>query len=110
MTIDTSQKEFEDLLYQLIADAKHLENEKEAKRCHNEKLMDERIPAEVKNRLLEPLKPTKNPAGHPIAPPRPRQRIQRQELLTRFDPYAPQIERCRTVPSDEALLTKAWGQ
>ena len=65
------------------------------------KLMDERIPAEVKNRLVEPLKPAKNPADHPIAPPRPRRRIQRQELLRRFDPYAPQRERRRTNYQDE---------
>ena len=75
MTMDTSQKEFDDLLDQLIADAERLENEKEAKRRHNEKLMDERIPSEVKNRLLELLKPEKNPAGPAISPTRPRRRI-----------------------------------
>ena len=47
------------------------------------------------------LKPAKNPAGPPIAPPRPRRRIQRQELLRWFDPYEPQSERRRTNYQDE---------
>ena len=69
-----------------------------------------RIPAEVKNRLVETLKPAKHPASQPIAPPRPRRIIQRQELLRQFDPYArPQRERSQRESPEQTMKTSCRG-
>ena len=62
--------------------------------------MDERIPQEVKERLLKPLLPRRYP---PTAPSRKRKERKKKDILEEYDPISPQKIRTVTDYQNEIL-------